>query len=141
VTTPSATDFKAYFVRDFPFGSTADEVMDADITKAIADAAFLINEALAGSQEEYNTLYLNLTAHFLVMNLRSSSQGISGQYSFLHGSKGVGSVSESISIPQRILDNPEFAMLCKTNYGAKYVMMILPRLAGQMFIVQGTTQP
>jgi hypothetical protein len=49
-------------------------------------------------------------------------------------------VNESYSIPQHILDNPILAMLSKTNYGAKYLSMVLPRIVGQVFIVAGETQ-
>lgn len=140
-TAPSATDFKSYFTRDFPYGSTDATVKDADITKAIAEAGFNINQGLFSSQSEYTIGYLYLTAHYLVIDLRASSQGIAGQYSWLQASKSVGSVSESFSIPQRILDNPYLAMLSKTNYGAKYISLLLPRLIGQVFTVYGGTQP
>jgi hypothetical protein len=77
----------------------------------------------------------------LVLNIRSSSQGINGQFNFLQQTKSVGAVSEGFAIPQRILDNPYFSMLTKTNYGAEYLQLLLPQLAGQMFVVAGTTLP
>lgn len=140
-TNPSATDFKNYFVRDFPYGVDTTEVMDSDITSALADANFNFNPALFANQSAYTLGFLLLAAHYLVLNLRASSQGISGQYSWLQTSKGVGSVNEGITIPQRILDNPEFAMLSKTNYGAKFLSFILPQLCGNIFSVQGGTRP
>lgn len=130
---PSVSDFKAYFVRDFPYGSTPSTVTDADITSAMQDAAVNFNNNLWASQQSFNVGFLNLSAHFLVLNLRASSQGISGQSEWLHGSKAVGSVSESFVVPQRILDNPEFAWLTSTYYGKKYLMLVLPSLTGQMF--------
>lgn len=139
MTAPTANDFKAYFNRDFPYGTTLQHVMDADITRALSEAGVKINESLFADQAAYNLGYLLLAAHFLVMNLRAASQGISGQFDWLQGSKSVGSVSESLNIPQRILDNPEFAMLCKTTYGGKYLMFVLPLLAGQIFTVEGGT--
>lgn len=140
-TNPGVTDFKDYFARDFPYGVTTAYVMDADIQKAETDAASFINEDLFGSQGIYTLGFLNLAAHFLCTNLQASSQGISGQFSFLQASKSVGSVSESFSIPQRILDNPELSMLTKTIYGAKFLFMILPQLSGQMFVTYGRTTP
>jgi hypothetical protein len=137
---PTIADFKSYFVRDFPYGSTLDVVIDQDITNALADAKFNINQGLFGSQSNYTLCFLLLSAHYLVTNLRNSSQGIAGQYAFLQASKGVGSVSESSNIPQRILDNPELSMLCKTNYGAKFVQFLLPQLTGQVFTVRGHTK-
>lgn len=140
-TVPDETDFKEYFVRDFPYGTDLSQVVDADITNALGDTAFNFNEALFGTQAEFTLAYLLLTAHFLVTNLQASAQGISGQYNWLQASKSVGSVSESFSIPQRILDNPELAMYSKTRYGAKFLMLLLPRLVGQMFTVRGRTKP
>lgn len=138
-TDPSVADYKAYFTRDFPYGSTASTVMDSDITKALAEAAFNINQGLFGSQGEYSLAFMYLTAHYLVSDLQASSQGVSGQYSWLQTAKAAGSVSESFQIPQKILDNPYLAMLSKTRYGAKYLSLLLPRITGQIFAVAGRT--
>lgn len=139
-TPPSISQFKSYFFRDFPYGTTLDTVTDLDITNALQDAAVNFNESLWESQQTYQVGYMLLSAHFLVMALRASSQGVAGQYDWLQSSKGAGSVSEGLSIPQRVLDNPEFAMLSKTNYGAKYLMLLLPQLIGPVFSVCGRTQ-
>lgn len=140
---PSISDFKSYFFRDFPYTPDGDltGVTDADITNAMQLAAVNFNQALFGDQQSYQVAFLLLSAHFLVMNLRASSQGIAGQYEWLQNSKSAGSVSEGLSIPDRIMENPEFAMLSKTTYGAQYLFMILPQLTGQMFIAYGRTQP
>jgi hypothetical protein len=141
---PTKSDFQNYFYRDFPFTANPSDltkVQTKDITKAFCDADSMINPELFASQSSYTLGYLHLAAHFLVMNLRASSQGISGQFGWLETSKSVGSVSEGLQVPQRIMDNPMFAMLSKTNYGAKYLYMILPMLSGQIFIVSGETLP
>lgn len=138
---PDLTDFKAYFIRDFPFGINIEEnVLDADITKAMNQAEVEINQGLFSSQNEYNIGFELLSAHHLVMNLRSSSQGLSGQFSWLQGSRSVGSVSESISIPDSILINPLYAYLSKTNYGAQYLMMVYSYLVGAVYMTPGGTQ-
>lgn len=137
---PTVQDFKDYFFRDFPYGTDLDtSVLDADITKAYGQTNFNFNPGLFSDQQNYTIGYLLLAAHFLVIDLRMSSQGISGRYSWVQASKSVGSVSESFSIPQRILDNPELAMLSQTNYGAKFLQLILPQLAGQIYSVFGGT--
>lgn len=141
---PTIQDFKTLFFRDFPYGGTSGDlstVQDQDILIAINDAAINFNQCFFSNQNDFNTGYLLLTAHFLVTNLRNSSQGINGQYPWLQSSKGAGSVSESFSIPQRILDNPEFSMLTKTNYGAKFLFLILPQLSGQIMTVAARTNP
>lgn len=139
---PTVQDFQNYFVRDFPFGIDPNTcILDSDITKAFGQTEFNINPSLFSTQTNYTTAYLFLAAHYLVVDIRMSSQGISGQYSFLEQSKSVGSVSQSSAIPQRILDNPYIAMLMKTNYGAKYIELILPQLCGQIFNSYGHTLP
>lgn len=131
---PSVADFKNQFVRDFPYGTDKDKnVLDSDIATAFQSTNFNINQALFTDQGSYTYAYLLLAAHNMVLNLRASSQGINGQYNWLQSSKGVGSVSESFSIPDRILANPYLASLTKTNYGAQYLSLVLPLLAGQMF--------
>lgn len=139
---PTVDEFKAYFTRDFPYGSDPNtSVLDSDITKAFGQTNVNINQALFSNQEDYTIGYMFLAAHWLVIDLRMSSQGISGAYSWVTTSKSVGSVSESFQIPERIMANPELAMLTQTNYGAKYLQLLLPRLTGQMFNVFGSTRP
>ncbi len=139
---PSVSDFKLYFVRDFPYGSDMDTtVIDADITNAIAKAAININTSLFEDQDSYNIGFLYLAAHHLVMNLRASSQGISGQFHWLETSKGVSGVSTSVSIPDDILKNPAYSWLTKTNYGTEYLMMIYSQLVGNISVVSGATLP
>ena len=100
-----------------------------------------MNQALWPDQSSYSIGYNLLSAHYLTMNLLASSQGINGAFAFLEASKGIGSVSQGFAIPQRVLDNPDWAMLCKTNYGAQYLQLILPQMAGQMFVACGGTRP
>jgi len=139
---PSVADFKTQFFRDFPYGTDPSvAILDQDILNAFLMVNVNMNPALFGDQGSYNIGYLLLGAHYMVMNLRASSQGINGQFNFLQQSKGVGSVNEAFGIPQRILDNPEWAILCKTNYGAQFMQLVLPQLTGNIFSVQGGTQP
>lgn len=138
---PDVTDFKEYFFRDFKYTCDGDltGVTDPDIEKAQGEANVNFNESLFSDQETFSLCYNYLTAHYLVIDLRNSSQGINGEYSWIVSSKSVGSVSESFSIPESITKNPELAMLTKTNYGAKFISLILPLLAGQVLIAAGRT--
>lgn len=136
---PSVADFQAYFFRDFPYGTDIDtQVTDQDIANAYVMTNVNLNPGLFADQSGYTVAYLLLAAHYLVMNLRASSQGLNGQFAFLETSKGVGGVSASYAIPQRVLDNPDWSILTKTNYGAQYLQLVLPCLAGQMYSVQGS---
>jgi len=139
---PSVADFQGYFVRDFPYGTDpANNVIDADIAKAFQMTNINFNPGLFGDQASYAVCYLLLSAHYLVTNLRASSQGINGQWAFLEQSKSVGALSQSFAIPQRILDDPYFSVFTTTNYGMQYLQMILPQLCGQVFTVVGSTRP
>lgn len=141
-TNPTIGDFKSFFVRDFPYGTDpSTSILDQDIANAYIETNVNMPQNLWADQAAYNLGYLLLSAHFLVTNIQASSQGIAGQFNWNQTSKSVGSVSESFEIPQRIKDNPEFAWLTKTNYGARYLMLILPQLAGQMWNAFGSTRP
>lgn len=140
-TNPTVAQFMTYFWRDFPYGDDCNSVTYLDIQNAQTEAASFINQSMFDNQAQYTIGFNYITAHCLVTNLRNSSQGIQGSYSWLPASKSVGSVSESFGIPNRILENPDFSMLCKTNYGAKYLSMLLPNLSGQVFTVFGGTNP
>lgn len=140
-TNPTADDFQEYFVRDFPYGSTLDEVTDDDIERAIAEASISINPRLFSAQQSYTIAFLYLSAHQLVVNLQTSSQGIFGQGTWLQQSKAVAGVSEAFVIPQRIQNSPLFSALSKTRYGMKYLELLAPLLIGQAFVVPGRTQP
>lgn len=137
---PTVEEFKAHFSRDFPYN--ADPLLgvtDQDIQRAMLEAEASMNESYTPSQPIYTLAYLYLTAHFLVLDLRAAMQGVEGSNSWFTTSKSVGSVSESYSIPQQILDNPLLSMFAKTNYGGKYLHMLLPYTVGRIFAVCGRT--
>lgn len=139
---PSVADFQNFFTRDFPYGTDPNvAILDSDISKAFVFTNINFTQALWADQGSYTTGYLLLSAHYLVMNIRASSQGINGQFNFLQNSKSAAAISEAFGIPQRILDNPDWSMLCKTNYGAQYLQLVLPQLAGQIYTVAGSTRP
>ncbi len=138
---PTVDDFKAYFVRDWPYSSDPNlGVMDADITSAYTLVLVNMNPALWANQGNYTVGFLYLAAHYMVLNLRASSQGLNGQYNWVQNSKTVQGVTEAFTIPQRLIDNPFFMMLTKTNYGARFFELVLPQLSGQVFSVYGRTR-
>ena len=141
-TAPTIANFQSQFVRDFPYGTDPNvAVLDQDILNAFNLVDMAINPCLWPNQTAYQIGYCYLAAHYLVLNLRASSQGLNGQYNWAQNNKSVGAVSEGFQIPQRIIDNPDFMMLTKTQYGARYLELVLPQLAGQMFSVCGRSKP
>lgn len=141
--TPTIADFKARFFRDFPYGTTLDQIVDQDITNALNQTGTgqNFNSDLFDSQASFTLGYLYLSAHYLVLNIRASSQGIAGQWPWMQTAKAAGGVSEAFQIPQKIADNPELAMLATTRYGAQYLEMVLPLLKGAFGWVPGRTHP
>lgn len=150
---PTVADFKALFVRDFPYAPYVDPptdppsqdpstgVTDADISRAMFEGQTTMNMSVAQDQDTYTMWYLYASAHFLVMDLRASGQGLEGSFQWTTQSKSVGSVSESYAIPQMIIDNPILNMWTKTPYGAKLLQMMLPYFIAPIFPVCGMTHP
>ncbi|AFC22571.1 hypothetical protein phi1422_0051 [Bdellovibrio phage phi1422] len=139
---PTVEEFKAYFTRDFPYNDDPEVgVTDTDIQKAMNEAEMMFNEGLFSSQQEINIMFFLLTAHYLVMDLRMAAQGINGSYSWITTSKSVGSVSESFQVPTMVADNPILAALSKTNYGGKYINLIMPYLVAPIMSIPGRTKP
>lgn len=146
-TKPTVDEFKAYFNRDFPFAveplfpNLDEEIANEDIQKAIDESLCMFNDGVFSDEQCCRTAFLYLTAHNLVEDIRNSSAGLSGAFEGLLSSKSVGSVSSSFQFPQSFLNEPTYMMLSKTNYGAKYLNMLYPRLRGAVFTVSGGTQP
>ncbi len=139
---PVILDFKTNFARDFLYGTDPNvAILDADITKAFLYVDAFFNEGLASDQASYTLYYLLLAAHFLVQNIRTSSQGLASQGALLASSKGAGSVSVGQVIPQVIQDSPMLSQLMTTGYGAEFIEFITPQLSGVCFSVHGKTLP
>lgn len=139
-TNPSVADFKTFFARDFNFNVNPDVgITDADITRAFSEVDCQINKNLFPDQDCYNLGFYYLSAHYLVLNIKNASQGVSSQYEFLLNSKSVGSVSVGINIPDEVRHDTTLSMYLKTGYGAKYLELVLPYTRGNMYVVRGAT--
>lgn len=138
----TVADFKAFFARDFPYGTDpVTSVLDADITKALMTAGVNFNEGLWESQNTFSTAYLYLSAHFLVDSIKASSSGLSSQYAGNTTSKSVGNVSESYQIPDTIKNTPWLAGLYTSKYGEIFLTLISPRLVGNVVTMRGWSTP
>lgn len=116
-------------------------ILDADIEKAFSEAVAVFNQGLFSDDDSLKLAYLYLTAHFLVLDIKTSLQGINGNSQYPVSSRSVGSVSESYAIPQAYLDSPVLSYFSKTNYGLKYLSMVQPNLMGNIVAVEGWTTP
>lgn len=134
--------FKTRFDRDFAYAvdqTDKSKVRDADITIAFTQAAANFNEALFANQATFSEAFALLSAHFLCVNLLASTQGLGGSAQWLTNAKAVGNVSESFSIPERIMRSPFLSALSKTLYGMNYLSIITPLLVGNVACVRGET--
>lgn len=144
----TVSEFKAWFLRDFPYSSEEsgesgelDGVTDQDILKAFAEANMNFNSTLFYTPDEQKLGFLYLAAHYLTVDLQNSSQGINGKYEGIMSNKSVGSVSVGYTIPDWVMASPIYSLLTKSNYGMKYLSMIIPLLVGNMGVVKGATHP
>jgi hypothetical protein len=114
-------------------------VSDKDITNAYAEACTNYNSSLFGDDDEIKLSYLYLSAHYLVHDLNAGGVDSSGVGQV--NSRSVGNVSESYSIPQWQLDSPIYSFYTKSTYGLKYLNLVIPKLTGNTFTVEGCTTP
>lgn len=142
-------DFKTYFKRynipflpdDLPEGEDVnDYITDDDIEHAIGEMFVMLPEHLF-DEVTLRLAQLYLTAHCLVNDMRTARAGLISQFPFPLQSRSVGSVSESYGIPSRFLDNPLYSFYITSQFGLKYLAMLLPRLIGNVSIAYGATTP
>ena len=122
--------FKTFFARDFTFGSLITNVMDSDVTRAITEMQAAINIGLIPAQS-LNIAAMYLTAHFLAVNIRTGYQGIQSIGDNMISSNSQG-VSESYKIPERFSKSAIVNYYAKTNYGLKYLSIVLPYAIGHV---------
>lgn len=136
--TITATEFKDHFDRGpWTYGPTLPDVRDSDIEKAITEALAVFNGDLYETEAVCKLALTYLTAHFLTLDLESAD----GDGAPVHNqtSRSVGSVSESVTIPEWMLEG-EFSMYVTTQYGIKWLQLTKPYLGGSVYAVQGGTQ-
>lgn len=139
----TVAEFKTWFSRDFPYSEDGDltGVTTHDIQKAFAEAWMNFNSSFFETEDDKKLGFLYLSAHYLVIDLQNSSQGINGKYEGLMTNKSVGSVSVGYTIPNWVTDHPIYSLLSQTKYGLKYLSLIIPMLVGNVVAVKGITHP
>lgn len=141
----SVAEFKTKFDRAFPFGSGLDAVRDSDINSAFDDALLVYNPAL-WSTADGKVAFLYLSAHYVAVmiqatgGLKSSvgAEGVDNRSNGITASKTVGSVSVSYeALAEQIKKIPALMPFWETEYGKRYVQMLLPKLVGNVGLVGG----
>ena len=144
----TVSEFKEWFYRDFPYSSDEsgesgelDGVTDQDILKAFAEASMNFNPSLFPTIQDQKLGFLYLAAHYLVIDIQNSSQGLNGRYEGIMSNKSVGSVSVGYTIPDWVMGSPIYSLLSQSKYGMKYLSLIIPQLIGNIGVVKGATHP
>lgn len=130
----TVADFKAQFTRDFDYGSNSDDVRDDDITRAFAETDAIFNPDIYPTTATRLLAYLYLAAHFLVEDITAAETG--GAPAQIVQSRSVGSVSESLSVPD---GKNTLAFFHTTYYGQKWYQLTEPYLPGAVYSVPGGT--
>ena len=141
-TAPSATEFKAYFVRDFPYGSDVNNnVLDADITKAIAEAQVHFNPDAFDTNANATIAFMYAAAWALVNNMQTSMKGLSAQARLAVNASSVDGASVNFVVPEDFMRDSKFSMYATNAYGLKYLSYIIPLCVGRMGVAIGETTP
>ena len=144
---PTVAVFQAQFFRDFKyappdlFNLTGPEVINKYIVSQ--DIQNALNLALMDFNPQYGTyntiVFLYLSAHYMVMNIRNSSMGLNSQAKFMLESSSVGGVSIVNNINELFAKDPNFSKYLTTGYGQIYLDMVYPfTVGGGLGIVPGT---
>jgi hypothetical protein len=147
-------DFKTLFKRDFTYataiGATTSSlpcdmqkemVTNDDIERAFLEAKINFNESLYSDSDQLKMMFLYLAAHYLVYDLTTSKQPLGAGSSFPVGSRSVGGVSESYTIPTWVSEDPVLGAFATTRYGLKYISLLKPLLIGNVQVYEGATTP
>lgn len=118
-------------------------ILSEDVENSIRQAAAIIpdKETLQMPMETYRLALYYLSAHFLVDNIRTSNAGLASQINTVVTGKSVGSVSQQFGIPNQLLQDVMFAQFFTSQYGLKYVSLLMPYLRGQVCTIAGATTP
>lgn len=126
------------------FSLTTDDyynyINGTDIEKAIGECDAMLpvarfDDVTLAMAQKY------LTAHCLCNDIKTSNAGLASQISFPVQSKSAGSISTSYGIPQAFMSKEIYAFYLTSQYGLKYLALLIPRIKGNIAIAYGCTQP
>ena len=108
---------------------------DSDILNAVKEANVNFNEQLF-SEEDAKLIFMYLVAYYLTNDFKNALGQLSAG---ITTSKSVGSVSESASVPQWMLNDKMLSAYARNGYGLKYLSLIMPYLVGNVMFFAGET--
>ena len=114
-----------------------DEILDADIERAMGEAAFKFNENLF-TEEKGRMVFLYLTMFFLVYDRQMAASGINGNSAAGPVvSRTVGKMSVSYMESKLFKNYPSYEFLSTNDYGRKAFNLMMPYLRGNVRILWG----
>lgn len=117
-------------------------VLDSDIEKAYFQARQFFNPNLFDNENDLLSYICYLIAHYLVIDIQMSQEGVNSTGYYIPNHTTVGDVSESYSNPTNSQgDSFILYQLNQTRYGQKYLSLISPLLVGHFNSIRGTTTP
>ena len=117
-------------------------VLDSDIEKAYFQAKQFFNPALFDNENDLLSYICYLIAHYLVIDIQMSQEGVNSTGYYIPNHTTVGDVSESYSNPTNSQgDSFILNQLNQTRCGQKYLSLISPLLVGHFNSIRGTTTP
>ena len=117
-------------------------VLDSDIEKAYFQARQFFNPNLFDNENDLLSYICYLIAHYLVIDIQMSQEGVNSTGYYIPNHTTVGDVSESYSNPTNSQgDSFILYQLNQTRYGQKYLSLISPLLVGHYNSIRGTTTP
>lgn len=114
-----------------------DWVLDADITRAMGEAAFKYNQRLF-TPEKGKMIFLYLTMFFLVYDRQMAANGANGNSAagpVIH--RTVGKMSVTYMQSTLYKSNPSYEFLSSNEYGKKAFALMSPYLRGGVRIMHG----
>lgn len=116
-------------------------IIDQDITSVIEQTEIIIPDNIEIPDNVYTLLQYYLAAHLLVDSIRTSNAGLTSQLTGITTGKSIGSVSQQYGIPQQLLNSELYSFYITSQYGLKYLVLIMPYLNGNISCVKGATTP
>jgi len=132
-TLPTDTDYFSLATDDY-----YNYINDTDIEKAIGECDAMLpvarfDDITLAMAQKY------LTAHCLCNDIKTSNAGLASQISFPVQSKSAGSISTSYGIPQAFIQKEAYSFYLTSQYGLKYLALLIPRIKGNIAIAYGWT--
>lgn len=115
-------------------------IQDSQIQAAFNLALTFFNPDL-GWYNALDMAFLYLTAHFLIKQYNINAGGLNSGSGGISNSKSAGNVSESYTIPEWQLRDPNATFYNSTSYGTIYYNLLYPRLIGRVQSIFTSTNP